>query len=136
GAADVGRHPEAVAGGRSPHLHEVGRTSAPRGRERIATESPRVRARGLFSWLRRPAPDGDAMKEQEARERAVPALLAVIDIGSNSGRGVVYRHQGEGHMQILAGRRASLHRVRELVPTPRPRAHTVERALDALPRLR
>jgi exopolyphosphatase/guanosine-5'-triphosphate,3'-diphosphate pyrophosphatase len=66
------------------------------------------------------------------KEREVPALLAVIDIGSNSGRVVVYRHQVEGHMQILAGSRASLRLVRELDKTHRLGSEAIERAFDAL----
>jgi exopolyphosphatase/guanosine-5'-triphosphate,3'-diphosphate pyrophosphatase len=60
------------------------------------------------------------------------SVVAVIDIGSNSGRVVVYRYQGEGHMQMLAGSRASLRLVRELDKTHRLGAEAQDRAFDAL----
>jgi exopolyphosphatase / guanosine-5'-triphosphate,3'-diphosphate pyrophosphatase len=63
----------------------------------------------------------------------VPEVVAVIDIGSNSGRIVVYRYQVEGgHMQILTGSRASLRLVRELDKTHRLAPDAVDRAYDAL----
>ena len=34
--------------------------------------------------------------------------VAVIDIGSNSGRVMVYAHEVGGHLRVLAGSRASL----------------------------
>jgi len=40
--------------------------------------------------------------------------VAVIDIGSNSGRVIVYLHEAGGHLRILAGSRASLRLVRDL----------------------
>jgi exopolyphosphatase/guanosine-5'-triphosphate,3'-diphosphate pyrophosphatase len=43
-----------------------------------------------------------------------PGPVAVIDIGSNSGRVVVYDVQASGHLPILASSRASLRLVRDL----------------------
>jgi exopolyphosphatase/pppGpp-phosphohydrolase len=40
--------------------------------------------------------------------------VAVIDLGSNSGRVVVYSVRADGHLHILASSRASLRLVREL----------------------
>ena len=45
--------------------------------------------------------------------------VAVIDIGSNSGRVVVYQAHAEGYLRILASSRASLRLVRELDETHR-----------------
>jgi hypothetical protein len=44
--------------------------------------------------------------------RAEPLPLAVIDIGSNSGRVVVYRVEAEGGFRIQATTRAALRLVR------------------------
>jgi len=41
-------------------------------------------------------------------------VVAVFDIGSNSGRVVVYRGEQDGHLRILASTRASLRLVRDL----------------------
>jgi exopolyphosphatase/guanosine-5'-triphosphate,3'-diphosphate pyrophosphatase len=58
--------------------------------------------------------------------------LAVIDIGSNSGRVVVYRYQVGGHLQILAGSRASLRLIHDLDQSHRLTKEAVERAWEAL----
>ena len=58
--------------------------------------------------------------------------MAVIDIGSNSGRVMVYRQEAGGHLHVLAGSRASLRLVRELDRTGRIPAESLERAYDAL----
>ena len=55
------------------------------------------------------------------------APVAVVDIGSNSGRVMVYRPEAGGHLHVLAGSRASLRLVRELdrtgrIPAEAPRA--------------
>jgi exopolyphosphatase/guanosine-5'-triphosphate,3'-diphosphate pyrophosphatase len=60
------------------------------------------------------------------------APVAVIDIGSNSGRVMVYRHEAGGHLHILAGSRASLRLVRELDRTGGIAAESLERAFEAL----
>jgi exopolyphosphatase/guanosine-5'-triphosphate,3'-diphosphate pyrophosphatase len=57
--------------------------------------------------------------------------VAVIDIGSNSGRVVVYDVQANGHLPILASSRASLRLVRDLKgKTLSPQA--IKRTLEAL----
>src|SRR5262245_47734867 len=61
-----------------------------------------------------------------------PATVAVIDIGSNSGRVVVYRYQSGGHLQLLAGSRASLRLVRELDETHRLGDEAIARAFEAI----
>jgi exopolyphosphatase/guanosine-5'-triphosphate,3'-diphosphate pyrophosphatase len=58
--------------------------------------------------------------------------VAVVDIGSNSGRVMVYRHEAGGHLHILAGSRASLRLVRELDRTGRIPPEALERAFAAL----
>jgi exopolyphosphatase/guanosine-5'-triphosphate,3'-diphosphate pyrophosphatase len=61
-----------------------------------------------------------------------PPPVAVIDIGSNSGRVMVYRHEAGGHLHVLAGSRASLRLVRELDRTGRIPAESLERVFEAL----
>src|SRR2546428_3538894 len=61
-----------------------------------------------------------------------PAIVAVIDLGSNSGRVVVYRYQAGGHLQLLAGSRASLRLVRELDEKRRLSQPAPDRAWEAL----
>jgi exopolyphosphatase/guanosine-5'-triphosphate,3'-diphosphate pyrophosphatase len=58
--------------------------------------------------------------------------VAVIDIGSNSGRVVVYRLHGEGYLRILATARASLRLVREIEDGHTLTLEAVERTLEAL----
>jgi len=58
--------------------------------------------------------------------------MAVIDIGSNSGRVVVYQTHAQGYLRILASSRASLRLVRELDSTQRLSGDAEGRALDAL----
>jgi exopolyphosphatase/guanosine-5'-triphosphate,3'-diphosphate pyrophosphatase len=60
------------------------------------------------------------------------APIAVIDIGSNSGRVVVYSPEPGGHLRILASSRASLRLVRELDLTHALSRASIERAMDAL----
>jgi len=78
---------------------------------------------------------GRGAKVKDGRYRpaeggAVP--VAVIDIGSNSGRVMVYRHEAGGHLHILAGSRASLRLVRDLDETGGIPAEPLERAFEAL----
>src|SRR6266508_4401642 len=61
-----------------------------------------------------------------------PAVVAVIDLGSNSGRVVVYRYQAGGHLQLLAGSRASLRLVRELDERRRLSQPAMDRAWEAI----
>jgi len=58
--------------------------------------------------------------------------VAVIDIGSNSGRVMVYRQEPRGHLHVLAGSRAPLRLVRELDRTGRIPPESLERAFEAL----
>lgn len=58
--------------------------------------------------------------------------VAVIDIGSNSGRVVVYRLHGDGYLRILATSRASLRLVRELDQSHALSPEAEARAIDAL----
>jgi exopolyphosphatase/guanosine-5'-triphosphate,3'-diphosphate pyrophosphatase len=58
--------------------------------------------------------------------------VAVIDIGSNSGRVIVYRPEAHGHLQILAGSRAPLRLVRDLDHEGRIAPDALERVFEAL----
>ncbi len=68
----------------------------------------------------------------EGRREAGPAPVAVVDIGSNSGRVMVYRPEAGGHLHVLAGRRAALRLVRELDRTGRVPPGALERCFEAL----
>jgi exopolyphosphatase/guanosine-5'-triphosphate,3'-diphosphate pyrophosphatase len=61
-----------------------------------------------------------------------PPPVAVIDIGSNSGRVLVYRQEPGGHLHVLAGRRAPLRLVRDVDRTGKIPAESLERAFEAL----
>jgi len=64
--------------------------------------------------------------------RSAEGPVAVIDIGSNSARIVVYRLEGGLSTQILASSRGSLRLVRDLGTTHRLSREAQERAWDAL----
>jgi exopolyphosphatase/guanosine-5'-triphosphate,3'-diphosphate pyrophosphatase len=69
---------------------------------------------------------------RRAKAETGSAPVAVIDIGSNSGRVMVYRLEAGGHLHVLAGSRAPLRLVRELDRTGRIPAESLERAFEAL----
>ena len=58
--------------------------------------------------------------------------VAVIDVGSNSGRAVVFRLVGEGHLEILADARVPLRLARDLTRGGRLGEASIERTLQAL----
>jgi exopolyphosphatase/guanosine-5'-triphosphate,3'-diphosphate pyrophosphatase len=60
------------------------------------------------------------------------ARLAVIDIGSNSARVVVYQPSASGHLHLVAGSRAALRLVREVDRDRRLSAEALGRTLEAL----
>ncbi len=66
------------------------------------------------------------------RPGAAAAPVAVIDIGSNSGRVVVYEILPEGHLRILASSRASLRLVSDLKEDNTLSDQAINRTLDAL----
>src|SRR6478735_7442341 len=66
------------------------------------------------------------------RAGTAAAPIAVIDIGSNSGRVVVYQVRPDGHLRILASSRASLRLVRDLKEKNSLSTQAVNRTLDAL----
>jgi exopolyphosphatase/guanosine-5'-triphosphate,3'-diphosphate pyrophosphatase len=66
------------------------------------------------------------------RPATAAAPVAVIDIGSNSGRVVVYQVRADGHLRILASSRASLRLVRDLKEKNSLGAQAINRTLDAL----
>jgi exopolyphosphatase/guanosine-5'-triphosphate,3'-diphosphate pyrophosphatase len=67
-----------------------------------------------------------------AEPRDAPVPLAVIDIGSNSGRVVVYRIEEEGGFRIQATTRAALRLVREVDEGHALTEEAIERTLQAL----
>jgi exopolyphosphatase / guanosine-5'-triphosphate,3'-diphosphate pyrophosphatase len=58
--------------------------------------------------------------------------VAVIDLGSNSGRAVVFSFAGEGHLEILADARVPLRLARDLTTENRLSNPAIERTLKAL----
>ncbi|HET9314324.1 MAG TPA: hypothetical protein VFQ51_02000, partial [Vicinamibacteria bacterium] len=60
------------------------------------------------------------------------APVAVIDIGSNSARIVVYQPEAAGHMRIRAGSRAALRLVRDVDSQRRLSEEAMARAMEAL----
>ena len=63
---------------------------------------------------------------------AIAEPVAIIDIGSNSGRVVVYQVRADGHLRILASSRASLRLVRDLKEKNTLSPQAINRTLDAL----
>lgn len=61
-----------------------------------------------------------------------PQPLAVVDIGSNSGRVIVVRMGGGGHLEILSDARTSLRLIRDIGESGRLGAQAEERTLAAL----
>jgi exopolyphosphatase / guanosine-5'-triphosphate,3'-diphosphate pyrophosphatase len=58
--------------------------------------------------------------------------VAVIDVGSNSGRAVVFSFAGEGHLEILADARVPLRLARDLTMEGRLSNAAVDRTIKAL----
>ena len=58
--------------------------------------------------------------------------VAVVDIGSNSGRVMVFRPEAGGHLHVLAGSRAALRLARDLDRTGRIPPEALDRAFEAL----
>ena len=58
--------------------------------------------------------------------------VAVVDIGSNSARVMVYRTEAGGHLHALSGRRAALRLVRDVDDSGRIPAEALDRAFEAL----
>ena len=59
-------------------------------------------------------------------------VVAVIDIGSNSGRVVVFKRDGSRHLRLLAGSRASLRLVRDVDARGELSEETMARTTEAL----
>jgi len=66
------------------------------------------------------------------KRAADPTPVAVIDIGSNSGRVVVYERDAAGQLRILATTRAALRLVREVDDKRLLSEESIERTLEAL----
>jgi exopolyphosphatase/guanosine-5'-triphosphate,3'-diphosphate pyrophosphatase len=71
-------------------------------------------------------------RESRARRSGPQDPIAVVDIGSNSGRVMVFRPEAGGHLHVLAGSRAALRLARDLDRTGRIRGDALERAFEAL----
>lgn len=72
------------------------------------------------------------MKSRAKRRSSPHDPIAVVDIGSNSGRVMVFRPEAGGHLHVLAGSRAALRLARDLDRTGRIPPEALERAFDAL----
>lgn len=79
-------------------------------------------------------PDGGRVPAQEQMTEEVgPAgPLAVVDVGSNSGRLVVYRHDAEGHLELLEDTKATLRLAHDLQQGERLSEAAMARTLAAL----
>lgn len=89
--------------------------------------APARRAGDLAAYTRRAAPRGRAFKPM-----TTDAPVAVIDIGSNSGRVAVYRRDAAGRLRIVASSRAALRLVRDVDRRRSLGRDAIERALSAL----
>jgi exopolyphosphatase/guanosine-5'-triphosphate,3'-diphosphate pyrophosphatase len=69
---------------------------------------------------------------QRNRTSRVPPPLAVIDIGSNSGRVTVVRLHPSGHLEVLADARMPLRLARDVDDSGRLSRGGIQRTLDAL----
>jgi len=67
-----------------------------------------------------------------ARAHASDSPVAVIDLGSNSGRVVVLRIAPQGHLEILADGRSPLRLARDLAARPRLSEEAIDRVVAAL----
>jgi exopolyphosphatase/guanosine-5'-triphosphate,3'-diphosphate pyrophosphatase len=65
-------------------------------------------------------------------DEPTPAPVAIIDIGSNSARVVVYESEASGHLRIRASTRAALRLVRDVDAQHRLSEDSMARAMDAL----
>src|SRR5262245_39635898 len=65
-------------------------------------------------------------------DRARRNAVAVIDIGSNSGRVLVLEHDGSSHLRLLAGSRAPLRLVHDVDTRRELTETTMSRAMEAL----
>src|SRR5919197_3375385 len=67
-----------------------------------------------------------------AKAMAHHAPVAVIDLGSNSGRVVVLRIAPQGHVEILADGRSPLRLAKDLVVRPKLAEEAIDRVVAAL----
>lgn len=61
-----------------------------------------------------------------------PGPVVVFDLGSNSGRGVVFRLAGEGHLEILQDARVPLRPARDLSKEGRINPAAIDRTVEAV----
>jgi exopolyphosphatase/guanosine-5'-triphosphate,3'-diphosphate pyrophosphatase len=67
-----------------------------------------------------------------SRQRSTSDAVAIIDIGSNSGRVVVFQRDAAGHLRTLAGSRAVLRLVHDVDARGQLSEQTMSRTLEAL----
>ena len=72
------------------------------------------------------------MQNMSRRASSRRNAIAVIDIGSNSGRVVVFEHDTAGHLRTLAGSRASLRLVHDVDTRGELSDATMGRAMEAI----
>ncbi len=84
------------------------------------------------SVIRTLAGESKALKGRASNVRALGSPVAVVDLGSNSGRVVVLRIAPQGHLEILADGRAPLRLARDLSTRPRLSREAIDRAVAAL----
>jgi exopolyphosphatase/guanosine-5'-triphosphate,3'-diphosphate pyrophosphatase len=101
--------------------------------------APREGPRGLSSPRTRATGEGRTGRRVETPTSAPPLAtpkadepIAIIDLGSNSGRIVSYVRDTAGHLRILASSRAALRLVQEVDKKRRLGEGGIARALDAL----
>jgi exopolyphosphatase/guanosine-5'-triphosphate,3'-diphosphate pyrophosphatase len=79
-----------------------------------------------------PARPRTSLAPRPRRRTRTAAPIAVIDIGSNSGRVTVMRVQAGGHLEVLADARAPLRLARDMNEAGRLSTAAIERTLAAL----
>src|SRR5215217_101813 len=92
----------------------------------------RVNVRFISSYTLHSWPRLAKMHNMPKRASSRRNVIAVIDIGSNSGRVVVFEHDTAGHLRPLAGSRASLRLVHDVDSRGELSDATMGRAMEAI----
>src|SRR6478609_7213291 len=93
---------------------------------------PRTRARRCRSHTFRCPVSLDIVSGMPGQGGRSTEVVAVIDIGSNSGRVVVFKRDGSRHLRLLAGSRASLRLVRDVDARGELSEETMARTTEAV----